>query len=337
MKRRTRKQSGTEATHPRAEDPKSDPPPTSGVSASGAERQKPQHTKRPRKSGDGEQPPRKNGRGKFHRARIRHFFFTHGPHRLTGGRLTRRHIAADIHLREIEVVCPTLPRAFDGLRVGHVSDFHLGHLLPLERALEIVRMLEAEEPDIVACTGDVIDLHSEGAEPLFEALANMGAPLGSLFVMGNHDELEDGECVARMATSAGLMLLRNEAVEINHNGAELIVAGVEWGKTLAQCRRHVDAACDESVHLLLSHNPKSFRRAAEIGIPLTLAGHTHGGQIAMRKRPHESRPARRKHKAGLFHHHHSRLFVTTGVGAWFPLRINVPPEIAVITLRSGGE
>lgn len=282
-------------------------------------------------------PRRKKGRVKFHKARIRRFFFTHGPHRLTGGRMTRRHMATEVKLREIDVVCPSLPRAFDGLRIGHISDFHLGDLLPVERAVEIVQMLAEQEPDLVACTGDVIDLHSAGAEPLFEALAGTGAPLGSLFVMGNHDELEDRDRVIHMATSSGMVVLQNEAIEINHNGDELIVAGVEWGKTLAQCRRHVDSACDESVHLLLSHNPKSFRRAAEIGIPLTLAGHTHGGQIAMRPRTHESRPARRKHKAGLFHHENSRLFVTTGVGAWFPLRINVPPEIAVITMRSGEE
>lgn len=301
--------------------------------------------KRRRKAGqDGEEggsaadtplPLRSNGRAKFHRARIRHFFFTHGPHRLTGGRITRRHIAAEVLLREVEVVCPTLPRAFDGLRVGHISDFHLGDLLPLERAIEIVRMLAEQEPDLVACTGDVIDLHSAGAEPLFEALADTGAPLGSMFVMGNHDELEDRDRVIHMATAAGMVVLQNEAIEINHNGEELIVAGVEWGKTLTQCRRHVDSACDPSVHLLLSHNPKSFRRAAELGIPLTLAGHTHGGQIALRKRGQASVAAKRTHRSGLFHHDNSRLFVTTGVGAWFPLRINVPPEIVMLTMRSG--
>lgn len=274
-------------------------------------------------------------RARFQRARLRQFFFTHGPDRLSGGRIVRRHHRCEVVIRRIEICNPNWPRAFDGLRIGHVSDFHLGHLLPLSKALAVVEMLGDEQPDLVACTGDVVDLHHEGSEPLFRALADVGAALGTVLVLGNHDELDDRSAVERIAIDSGLLLLQNEAIEITRNGEHFVVAGIDWGRTLAQNRRHVDATCDRSVHLLLAHNPKAFRRAAEIGIPLTLAGHTHGGQIARRKKPNQNLALTHRHSAGLFERRSSNLFVTTGVGAWFPLRINCPPEIVILTVRSG--
>jgi len=273
-------------------------------------------------------------RRKYRRARIRHFLFTHGPDRLTRGRTTRRHLSTDMEVREVEVESARWPRGFDGLRIAHVSDFHLGKLLPIEAALEVVDLVADLEPDLVACTGDVVDLHHAGCEPLLEAMAEIDAPIGSYLVLGNHDELEDGEAVARKASEAGLTVLRDDAVKVAHRGDHLVIAGVEWGKTLAQCRRHVNAACDESVHVLLSHNPKSFRRAAEMGIPLTLAGHTHGGQIALKNRPNANLSFTHRHSSGIFEKNESHLYVTTGVGAWFPLRVNCPPEVVLLTVRS---
>lgn len=242
-------------------------------------------------------------------------------------------MAQDVIVREVEIVSPRWPKAFDGLRIGHVSDFHLGTLLPLERALAVVDMLRAEEPDLVACTGDVVDLDHHEAGPLLDAMAKIDAPMGSSLVLGNHDELHCGETLTKMALDAGVKVLRNEAIEVNHNGQHLTVAGIHWAKSTIGCAKHVEATCDEDVDLLLAHNPKAFVRASEIGIPLTLAGHTHGGQIAMKGRPQACLAFSHKHRAGLFAEGQSRLYVTAGVGAWFPLRINCPAEIAMITMK----
>ena len=130
-------------------------------------------------------------RGKYRRARIRHFLFTIGPNRLSGGRMIRRHLAQDVVIREMEIGSPLWPAAFDGLRIGHVTDFHLGDLLPVERAIEIVDMLKGQSPDLIACTGDVVDLHNDMASPLLEALAHANAPMGTFLVLGNHDELHN--------------------------------------------------------------------------------------------------------------------------------------------------
>jgi predicted MPP superfamily phosphohydrolase len=276
--------------------------------------------------------------GKFQRARLRHFLFTIGPDRLTGGRIRRRHMAQDIAVRELQIASPRWPGEFDGLRIAHVSDFHLGDLLPLDRALQVIERIASLEPDMIACTGDVVDLHHFEAGELLAAMARVCAPLGTALVLGNHDELHCGETVARLAAEAGVNVLRNEVLTINHNGRVLNVGGVHWAKTVKGCAHNVNAICcdgEAGCDLLLSHNPKSFRRAAELNIPLTLAGHTHGGQIARKNRPQVRTEPTRRHKAGLYAEGDARLYVTSGVGAWFPLRVNCPAEIAMITMRAG--
>lgn len=277
--------------------------------------------------------PRPKRNGKYQRAKIRHFLFTVGPNKISGGRIRRRHLAQDIIVREIQVTSPRWPKEFDGLRIGHVSDFHLGTLLPLERALDVIELLREQEPDLVACTGDVVDLHHDDAGPLLDAMARINAPLGSSLVLGNHDELHCAQTLCRLAGDAGVKVLRNEVLEVNHNGKRLQIAGIHWAKSAVACAKHIDSTCDSAVDLLLAHNPKAFMRAAELGIPLTLAGHTHGGQIAMKNRPNANLALSHRHRVGLFEHGPSRLYVTSGVGAWFPLRINCPAEIAMITMR----
>lgn len=279
---------------------------------------------------------------KYRRARIRNFLFTSGPNRLTGGRISRRHLAQDVCVREIETASPLWPKAFDGMRIGHVSDFHLGELLPLPRALEIVERLRSQEPDLVACTGDLVDLHHHGAAPLLDALAAIDARFGSWLVLGNHDELDSPEMLSEMAKRAGVLPLHNEAVELHQpsrNGDthdSLVLAGIDWAKSASGCAKHVEIACggpNGFAHLLLAHNPKAFTRAAELDVPLTLAGHTHGGQVAMKKRPRANLAFTHRHSAGLFAKGISKLFVTTGIGAWFPLRVNCPAEIVILTMR----
>lgn len=272
---------------------------------------------------------------KFQRARIRHFLFTAGPNRLSRGRIFARHTKQGVCVNEIEIVSPHWPSEFEGLRIGHVSDFHLGELLPIDRAIEIVGLLREQSPDLIACTGDVVDLHNVMARPLLDALAGANAPLGSALVLGNHDELHDAETLARMATDAGLIVLRDEAAEIRHGSDRLVVAGVDWARTNAECALRVNRAVGKDTHLLLSHNPRSFIRAAELGVPLTLAGHTHGGQIKS-KRSKVNGKFNYRTGAGLVQLKESQMYVTTGVGAWFPLRVNCPAEVAMITMKRGG-
>lgn len=272
-------------------------------------------------------------RAKYRRARVRHFLLTATPNRLSNGKLLRQHLSRRIVVREINISSPLWPRAFDGLRIGHVSDFHLGELLPIDAALDIVNHLAQQQLDLVAVTGDVVDLHHNEAGPLLEALANVPAPLGCVLVWGNHDELHCPDTLTTMAEDAGIHVLRNRAVTLIREKHQLRVAGIDWANSLTRIRRCVDHAAGGTQHLLLAHNPRAFRRAWQRHIPLTLSGHTHGGQIAMKNRPNANLALTHRRSAGLFSQGACRLYVTAGVGAWFPLRLNCPPEIAMITMH----
>ena len=261
--------------------------------------------------------------------------FTIGPDRLTDGLIRRRHLAQPVHLRRLEICSPRWPERFDGMRIAHISDLHVGDLLPVDRAIEIVRQLREQEPDLVACTGDVVDLDNHMAKPVLEEMASIGAPRGTMLVLGNHDHLASGDELAEMALASGVTVLRDEAAEIVHNGGRLLLGGVDWSRTVHGCSAKVQRVATDGVDLLLSHNPKSFIAAARMGVPLTLAGHTHGGQIARRRRPQQNLAMAHGTSRGLYSRHDSHLYVTTGVGAWFPLRINCPAELAMLTVRRG--
>ncbi len=270
---------------------------------------------------------------KYRRARIRHFLFTVGPDRISGGRITRRHLAQEAVVRELDLASPRWPPEFDGLRIGHVSDFHLGELMPIDKALAVVGLLAEQQPDLVAVTGDLVDLDHVEIRRLLEGLARINPPLGTFIVLGNHDELHDPVGLTRHAADFGLAVLENSAVKINRNGDPLIVAGINWAKSAVACARNIDAACGDGAHVLLAHNPKAFLRAADLGIPLTLSGHTHGGQIALKRRPNTNLALTHRHSAGMFQINGSILYVTSGIGAWFPLRVNCPAEIAMLILH----
>ncbi len=271
---------------------------------------------------------------KFRRAKARHLLFTKGPNKLSKGRLFKKHFEQSIALHELDIHSPKWPKHFDGLRIGHISDFHLGDLMPVERAVQAVHFLAKQEPDIVVCTGDVVDLRVGGAGVLLEELASMNAPLGTMLVLGNHDELDCANTISSMAMNAGVTLLRDATCQIQLGGNPLNIAGIDWAKSSRKCEEKVKRICTKDTHLLLSHNPKAFKAASRMNVPLTLSGHTHGGQVAIKNKKGANLAVAHRYSAGCYERGDSRLFVTVGVGAWFPLRVNCPAEVAVITARN---
>ncbi len=300
--------------------------------------------------GEGETPAPKRRSAKFLRAAFRHRLFTLGADRLTGGRLSRNHASQPTIVRRFEVSMPTWPRAWDGLRIGHFSDLHYGDLMPIERGVEVIELLGAEKPDLVAFTGDMVDLECDGAEPLFAAMMAIDAPLGAYMVIGNHDLLDDAPQVRVMATEAGVRVLDDEVVHIPRSAARLphvgidahglagdhplVIAGIDWDKSVTGLATRIDRIANDNPLLLLAHNPKAFLPASRSGIPLILSGHTHGGQIASKKRPGVNLAVAHRHSAGFYHRDVSTLFVTVGTGSWFPLRVQCPAEVVVITCRA---
>lgn len=278
------------------------------------------------------------------RAKVRHMLLTRTTDKLTMGALTRRHSRQPIELREVEVHAFGWPRAFDGLRIAHVTDFHVGHLMTTERAVEAVERIGALKPDLLACTGDVVDLDCNGVEPVLAAMGSVAAPLGRFLVLGNHDHLDDGRMLEGMAAMRGLEVLHGGIATVGGErgerggertgaGGGLRIGGVDWKRSAAQLRRSV-AALEETPHLLLAHNPKAFPAAAARGVALTLSGHTHGGQVAMKTRPRANLHIGSRLSAGVYHRKGCALFVSVGAGAWFPVRVNCPPEVVLLTVRT---
>ena len=289
--------------------------------------------------------PRKKKSQQFLRAQLRHSIFTKGADRILGGRLTKAHAEQPVVAREIDVPLAQWPVAWDGLRIGQITDMHFGDLMPLQKGLEAIELLGAQNPHIVAFTGDMIDLQYEGSQPLFDALAAIDAPLGAFMVMGNHDYLDDGDAVRRMAENAGVQVLDEKtgsfmrsAFNLTDVGdgsdGEFRISGIDWDRTIKALGLRIEKIASDKPHLLLAHNPKAFLRASKMNIPLTIAGHTHGGQVATAKKPGVNLAVAHRLSAGLYRRGDSALFVSVGVGAWFPLRVHCPAEVVVLTPRA---
>ena len=139
--------------------------------------------------------------------------------------------------------------------------------------------------------------------------------------------------IVRGARDAGLIPLVDESVRAGGRDG-LLVAGIDWAKSIPACGQRLRKCGTGRADLLLAHNPKAFVAAEERGIPLTLSGHTHGGQVARRANRRHNLVFTQRLSAGHYAVRESHLYVTNGVGAWFPLRVNCPPEIAVIEMRT---
>ena len=247
-------------------------------------------------------------------------------------------------VRHPELELPRWPAALDGLRVALVSDLHAGAPHVDERRVEHVAEVVAEQKaDLVCLLGDFIDWKVSFARPVApEAVAGplgaVRAPLGVLAVLGNHDWRTDGPRVAAALRDAGATVLENESVLLGDGERRLWLAGVEDPSTrtpdIAAAIRGVPE--DEPL-IVLSHDPDLFP-AMPAHAALTLSGHTHGGQINLP-------PLHRHVIPSIFGDRYARghivengrhLYVTSGVGtSSHPVRLGRPPEIVVLTLRSG--
>lgn len=269
----------------------------------------------------------------YHTASVRNAFLTKLPDALSGGWLKARHVAQPLHIAEVTIESAHWPRDFDRLRIAHLSDIHYGHLLGPERLKQAVDAVRAVQADMIAITGDLIDLSADEAPLLFENLALLKARLGVFVVLGNHDHLDHPRAIVRGARDAGIVPLMDESVRAGGRDG-LLVAGIDWSKTIPGCAARLRRCGQGRADILLAHNPKAFVPAEERGIPLTLSGHTHGGQVARRANRRHNLVFTQRLSAGLYQRGETNLYVTNGVGAWFPLRLNCPPEIAVIEMRA---
>ena len=231
-----------------------------------------------------------------------------------------------------EVALPVsgLPAALDGLRIGFLTDIHHSNTVPAADVASAVRLALEQKPDLIVLGGDYVTFGDRAfVQPVAELLAPLQAPYGVFAILGNHDDDRD---MPAALEAQHIEVLKDARTRIELRGERLELAGVRfWTRRLEDVARVLRKASDTV--LLLAHDPRRITEAATLGVPAVLSGHTHGGQVVI---PGLGAVARRRFPilAGLGSRANTSIFVSRGVGTvYVPVRINCPPEVAVVTLK----
>jgi predicted MPP superfamily phosphohydrolase len=236
-----------------------------------------------------------------------------------------------IQVVRADVPVSGLPPAIDGLRVGLITDLHHSEMVPAEDVVRAASLMQAETPDLIVLGGDYVTWGDRTyVIPCSDALAGLRAPLGVYAVVGNHDDDRD---MPAALISHGYEVLRDARTTVRVKGEKLELVGVRYWTQRARDIARVMRGAEGTV-ILLAHDPRRLSEAAALGVPLVLSGHTHGGQVVL---PGVGAIAARKFPvvAGAGRRDSTSIFVSRGVGTvYVPYRLNCPPDVAVITLRS---
>lgn len=255
-----------------------------------------------------------------------------------------------LELKHITFTSPDLPPYFDGYRLVQITDFHLGSFpLGNDFVQKVVDATNNEEPDMILFTGDLVNNQASEVEPYLDTLGQLHASDGIYSIWGNHDYCEYGNnhsigalkrnrrMLYGYQESLGWHQLMNEHHVVSHGMASIAVIGVENpGQPPFTNRSNLKKAMKglnpDMFKILLSHDPHHWRREV-VGkkIQLTLAGHTHAGQLKIGKWT----PARMAFKewGGAYRIGEQMLYVSSGIGGSFPFRLGAWPELTVITLK----
>lgn len=241
-------------------------------------------------------------------------------------------------VKHVEVALEDWPAALDGYRIVQLSDVHVAPGTSPSRVRELVQAANAQAPDLLAITGDLVDGAPAQLAEAMQPLSELRARDGVFFVTGNHEYFSGGDRWVDFNRGLGMRVLQNERVTIARDGASFELAGVpDWrGADFGDAHRPrladtLDGRDPAKALVLLAHQPRQFPEAAALGVSLQLSGHTHGGQVwpfTLVVRAVEP------FAAGLYVRGRSRLYVSRGTGWWGPaLRLGAPMELTVLTLR----
>ncbi|MBI1945070.1 MAG: metallophosphoesterase [Deltaproteobacteria bacterium] len=241
-------------------------------------------------------------------------------------------------LEEVELTVPGLHPAHDGLRVGQLTDIHIGANTPDGRVIAAVDALNQARPDLVVLTGDYVTRRGDPLERVPELLARLEGDV--VAVLGNHDHWTDARTIARDLGRVGFCVLQNENTLLRVRGAPLCVIGVDDGASRRDdVARALHGAAARGSRLVLAHTPPTAAKLpADAGL-VCLSGHTHGGQIWLHGVT-EGVFARagQPFVRGAYQVGGNTLYVSRGLGfgRGSPLvRVGSEPEVTVLTLRAG--
>lgn len=243
----------------------------------------------------------------------------------------------DLTLRRETVLMPNLPPTLEGLRIAHVSDPHVGSFMSDEKFRRIIEMTNELDADLVLQTGDLINASLKDLPDGIQMLQRFRGRYGVYSCQGNHDCIESRDRFESDTRRADVGMLLDETRTIVVNGQKISLIAPRWrGRDDAviawSVERLVENRPSDAWAIVLAHHPHAFDAAARAGIPLTLAGHTHGGQLAL-SRNIGFGPLMYRYWHGLYRNGSSVANISAGMGNWFPLRLGMPCEIVELTLR----
>lgn len=237
------------------------------------------------------------------------------------------------HLGVTEAALPVrgLPAALSGVRIALLTDIHHSELVGAEDVTAAVDLALSLKPDLIVLGGDYVSFADRKfVEPVAELLAPLRAPLGVFAILGNHDDEKD---MSPALARRGFRVLKDERARVEFRGEAMQLVGIRfWTRRQAQIEPLVENARDSVI--LLAHDPRRLSEAARLNVPAVLSGHTHGGQVVL---PGIGALAKARFPIleGLGRKAHTSIFVSRGIGTvYVPVRINCPPEVALVTLTS---
>ena len=256
-------------------------------------------------------------------------------------------------VKQVELSFPTLPAEFDGYKIVHLSDLHIGTHGQQTAFLEkLVQRVNEQQADLIVFTGDLVNTSADEVKPFETILSQLQAPDGVISVLGNHDyclygmkerpaDPRDGaKQLVQNEKQMSWNLLLNEHRLIQRDGEQIAIVGVEnTGKPpfpeIGDLKAAMAGVPDSVFTILLSHDPSHWRMEVlpNTHIPLTLSGHTHAAQVKIGRWS----PVQWLYTewSGLYTEGEQHLFVSEGVGGTIPFRLGAQPEIVVFTLRKG--
>ncbi|MBI2793221.1 MAG: metallophosphoesterase [Ignavibacteria bacterium] len=251
----------------------------------------------------------------------------------------------DFQVMPVELVLPNLPRSMDGLKIIQISDIHAGSFPDYMPFQEALRLVTEQRPDAIVITGDFVNARPEELSIIARDLERLRAPEGVYASLGNHDHYNspaEHKQIVSMVKDLRVDLLINENRRIGGENSRLVLAGMD-NTGMRQDFGRIDLALrgtlpDDAI-ILMSHDPTFWDRGivGQTPVGLTLSGHTHGGQFGVQAFGFEWSPAQYVYKqwAGLYRTGDQVIYVNRGLGTVGPpVRVGIPPEITVFTLRS---
>lgn len=265
----------------------------------------------------------------------------------------------DYHVRYQTLYLPNLPNAFDGIKLGQISDIHSGSFYNKKAVLGGVEMLLKEKPDFIFFTGDLVNTQANEMRDYQDIFSKVKAPLGVYSSLGNHDygdycdwpnpadKIKDQHDLILTHKNMGWDLLRNENRRLKIEGEEIGILGIENWSLHSRFPKHgrMDLATkntdDLPVKLLLSHDPSHWRAQVLKDYPqidVMFSGHTHGMQFGVRTNDFQWSPIKYVYNewAGHYQQGMQQLYVNVGYGfVGLYGRVGILPEITIFTLKAG--